>query len=214
MSGHGASTSPDAALPEQLPLVIRPRKIAIMGSVAAVLVLSSMIVLGVMLQSDGIDMRAVDKIGFSSLGVFGAAAIMLVARPKITADQDGMVVRNVLGDTVLPWQVVLKIAFPPGVHWAQAVLADDEIHPLLAIQAMDKQRAVDALRAIRALHAQYAPPAPKPSAEAQARADRRREVEIAAAAARPLGRLEQIDRRLAEQGPKPSRKQRREPKNP
>jgi hypothetical protein len=32
--------------------------------------------------------------------------------------------------------------------------------------------------------------------------------EAAAAASRPLGRLEQIDRRMAEQGPKPKRRRR------
>jgi len=190
------------------PLVVRPRKIAIMGAIAAVVVLATMIVLGLLLQSDGIPLRPVDKIGFMSVGIAGAAAIMLVARPRIVADEKGMTVRNVLGETVLPWPVVLKIAFPPGAHWAQAVLADDETHPLMAIQAMDRERAVDALKGIRALHARFAPAAPTPSPEALERARRRAVAEAAAAAARPLGRLEQIDRRMAEQGAKPKRRRR------
>jgi hypothetical protein len=191
------------------PVVIRPRRIAVYGAVAAVAVLATMIVLGLLLDSDGVPLRMVDKIGFMSVGVAGAAAIMLVARPRIVADETGMTVRNVLGDAFLPWPVVLKIAFPPGAHWAQAVLADDETHPLMAIQAMDRDRAVEALRAIRALHARYAPAAPTPSPEALERARRRAIAEAAAAAARPLGRLEQIDRRMAEQGPKPKRRRSR-----
>jgi hypothetical protein len=190
------------------PLVVRPRKIAVFGAIAAAAVLATMIVLGILLQSDGIPLRLVDKIGFMSVGVAGAAAIMLVARPRIIADEKGMTVRNVLGDTTLPWPVVLKTAFPPGAHWAQAVLADDETYPLMAIQAMDRQRAVDALRRIRALHAEHAPAAPKPSPEALERVRRRAIAEAAAAASRPLGRLEQIDRRMAEQGPKPKRRRR------
>lgn len=190
------------------PLVVRPRKIAVFGAIAAAAVLATMIVLGILLQSDGIPLRLVDKIGFMSVGVAGAAAMMLVARPRIVADEKGMRVRNVLGDTTLPWPVVLKIAFPPGAHWAQAVLADDETYPLMAIQAMDRQRAVDALKSIRALHAEHAPAAPQPSPEALERARRRAIAEAAAAASRPLGRLEQIDRRMAEQGPKPKRRRR------
>jgi hypothetical protein len=190
------------------PLVVRPRKIAVFGSIAAAAVLATMIVLGILLQSDGIPLRLVDKIGFMSVGVAGAAAIMLVARPRIVADEKGMRVRNVLGDTTLPWPVVLKIAFPPGAHWAQAVLADDETYPLMAIQAMDRQRAVDALKCIRALHTEPAPAAPQPSPEALERARRRAIAEAAAAASRPLGRLEQIDRRMAELGPKPKRRRR------
>ncbi|MEO7125141.1 MAG: PH domain-containing protein [Nakamurella sp.] len=189
-------------------LVIRPRKIAIFGAISAIAVLATMIVLGLLLQADGIPMRAVDKIGFMSVGLFGAATIMLVARPKITAGVSGMSVRNVLGDTVLPWPVVHKIAFPPGSHWALAILADDETLPLMAIQAMDKGRAVDALKALRALHETYAPKAPQRSPEAIERDRRRQVAEAAAAAARPLGRLEQIDRDMAAKGPKPKRRAR------
>lgn len=187
-------------------LVIRPRKIAILGAIAATVVLGTMIVLGLLLQSDGIELRAVDKIGFMSVGVAGAAAIMLVARPRIVADAEGMAVRNVLGESVLPWPVVHRIVFPRGAHWAQAVLADDDLISLLAIQAMDQQRAVDALTAIRAMHARYAPPAPELSKDAAARARRRAIAEAAAAASRPLGRLEQIDREMAEKGRTPKRR--------
>lgn len=191
------------------PLVIRPHRIAILGAVAAVVVLATMIVLAITLQADGIPLRTVDKIGFGSTGVFAAAAIMLVARPKITADASGMTVRNVLGDSVLPWPIVMKIAFPPGAHWAQAVLADDETLPLMAIQAMDRQRAVEALKQIRALHAEYAPKAPQPTPEAIERTRRRIVAEAAAAAARPLGRLEQIDRAMAAKGAKAKRGRKR-----
>jgi hypothetical protein len=66
--------------------VVRPRKIAVFGAIAAAAVLATMIVLGILLQSDGIPLRLVDKIGFMSVGVAGAAALMLGARPRIVAD--------------------------------------------------------------------------------------------------------------------------------
>lgn len=185
-------------------LVVRPRLISIWGAIAAAAVLGSMIVLGLLLHGsqDGIVFRPFDQAGLISVGVFGAAGIMLVARPRLRADANGMAVRNVLGETYFPWQVVIRIAFPPGSHWAQVVLADDETHPLLAIQAMDKQRAVAALKAVRELHAKYAPEQPKLSPEAAERARRRLQAEAAAAAARPLGRLEIIDREMAAKGRK------------
>lgn len=205
--GAVADAAAGSARP-QLPMVIRPRRIVIFGAIAAAVVLGTVIVLGLMLQADGIPLRIVDKVGFMSVGLFGAAAIMLVARPKITADESGLTVRNVLGDSVLPWPIVHRIAFPPGAHWAQAMLADDETQPLMAIQAMDRDRAVAALKAIRALHAQYAPKAPEPTQEALDRARRRAVAEAAAAASRPLGRLEQIDRAMAAKGPKAQRRRR------
>src|SRR6185312_12551023 len=118
------------------------------------------------------------------------------------ADRTGMWVRNVLGETYFPWPVVLRIAFPEGAHWAQVVLADDETHPLMAIQALDRDRAVGALRAVRELHAAHARAIPSPSPQAQERIRRRAEAEAAAQAARPLGRLELIDRQKAAQPPR------------
>lgn len=207
MSEPGAVRDPAGPDPE--PLVVRPRRIAIIGSIAAAAILATVIVLGLMLQSGGVELRTVDRVGFMSVGLLGAGAIMLVARPRVVVDTRGMTVRNVLGETFLPWQVIQRISFPKGAHWAQIVLADDEAFPLLAIQAMDKQRAADALARVREMHRTYAPPPPVLSEEAAARARRRAVAEAAAAAARPLGRLEQIDREMAAKGPKPRRKDRR-----
>lgn len=192
-------------------LVVRPRRISIYGAIAAAVVLGSMIVIGILLRgtNDGVQFRAFDQIGLISVGVFGAAAIMLVARPRLRADERGIAVRNVLGETYFPWSAVVRIAFPPGSHWAQVVLADDETHPLLAIQAMDEQRAVDALRALREWHARCAPEQPAPSPDAADRMRRRMQAEAAAAAARPLGRLEIIDREKAAAGPKRRRRDHR-----
>ena len=52
------------------------------------------------------------------------------------------------------------MAFPEGSPWAQLILADDDTYMVMAIQAMDRQRAVDALRDVRALHRTYGPPEP------------------------------------------------------
>lgn len=187
-------------------LVVRPRRIAIYGAIAAAAVLATMIVLGILLDTAGLELRTVDRVGFMSTGVAGAGLLMLVARPRLVVTIRGMRVRNVLGETFLPWQVVQRISFPKGAHWAQIVLADDETFPLLAIQAMDKERAVTALAETRRLQEAHAPAPHVLSAEAKARADRRAAAEIAAAAARPLGRLEQIDREMAAKGPKPKRR--------
>lgn len=185
-------------------LQVRPRRISIYGAIAATAVLVTMVVVGLLLRgmSDGVTFRVADQVGLIGIGLVGAGAIMLVTRPRLRADDTGMWVRNVLGETYFPWPVVLRIAFPEGAHWAQVVLADDETHPLMAIQAMDRDRAVAALRAVRALHAAHAPALPSPSPEAQERIRRRAEAEAAAQAARPLGRLEMIDRQKAAQPPR------------
>jgi hypothetical protein len=48
--------------------------------------------------------------------------------------------------------VVEKVAFPDGASWARLELIGDDYLPVLAIQALDGQRAVDGIRRVRALH--------------------------------------------------------------
>jgi hypothetical protein len=67
------------------------------------------------------------------------------------------------------------------------MMPDDEVKPVMAIQAMDRGRAVKALEEVRALQATYAPPPPVPPAPRTPTQD----------PPRPLGRLEIIDREKA-----------------
>jgi hypothetical protein len=169
-------------------------------SISAAVVLAVMIVVGLLLlhsTGDGVYFRVADQIGLIGIGVVVAGGIMTGARPRLRVDSAGLWVRNVLGEAFFDWAVVVRVAFPEGVHWAQLLLADDERYPVMAIQSMDRERAVVALRQVRELMSRYAPPAPVLSPEAEEAARRREQEEIARAAERPLGRLEEIDRKKA-----------------
>ena len=63
--------------------------------------------------------------------------------------------RNLLGDKLIPWSDVVDISFPRGARWAHVDLPDDEYVPVMAIQAVDKDRAVDAMDRVRALYNHY-----------------------------------------------------------
>ena len=180
-------------------LVVRPRRITIFSTISAAVVLTAMIVVGILLQSaeDGVTFRLADQIGLIGVGVVVAGGIMTGARPRLRVDRTGLWVRNILGETFFEWAVVLRVAFPEGAHWAQLLLADDERYPVMAIQAMDRERAVVALRRLRGLMTQYGPPPAVLSPEALQAAQQREEEEWARAAERPLGRLEEIDRAKA-----------------
>lgn len=193
-------------------LTVRPRRVAIYGAFAAAVVLASMIIVGVLLQSamDRANFRVFDQLGLIAVGLASAGIIMLVARPRLRADASGMWVRNILGETFFPWPIVERIAFPMGAHWAQLILPDDETFPILAIQALDKGRAVTALKDLRELyeaHRVVDEIDPEDAAQDGFLRQQRRE-EVAAAANRQLGRLEVIDRLKAAQGPS-KREQRR-----
>jgi hypothetical protein len=87
------------------------------------------------------------------------AGILLLTRPRVRADALGVEVRNVGAPRYLPWEAVAAVAFPDGASWARLALPYDEYLPVLAVQAVDGQRAVAAIRQLRALHTAAVHPA-------------------------------------------------------
>ena len=103
-----------------------------------------------------------DQVAMFGLGVIVAAAVLLIGRPALEADDRGLRVRNILASHEVPWDVVRAVSFRDGVPWASLDLADDETLALLAVQALDGERAVTAVRGLRALHARYGGPSTEP----------------------------------------------------
>ena len=62
-----------------------------------------------------------------------------------------------LGYRLIPWDEVVDVSFPPGARWARVDIADYEYVPILAIQSVDRERAVAAMDTVRALMARYRP---------------------------------------------------------
>lgn len=63
--------------------------------------------------------------------------------------------RNLLTYRLIGWSDVVDVSFHPGARWARVDLPDDEYVPVLAIQAVDKERAVEAMETVRGLLARY-----------------------------------------------------------
>lgn len=139
------------------PLVIRPRRVRWLAWIGAVALFGVMVVVAVLLRSvpTGVYFRFADQVALVLIGLLMALLMLLLAMPKVEADADGVRVRNVLITRELGWDQVLEISFPDGAPWPRLELADDEYLPVLAIQAVDRARAVTAIRALRALHAEH-----------------------------------------------------------
>jgi hypothetical protein len=86
------------------------------------------------------------------LGVLIGLGILAFTRPRVRADAAGIKIRNVVGGYDLPWSVVRKVRFDRNSPWATLELLDDETVSVHALQATDKEYAVDGVRALRALH--------------------------------------------------------------
>jgi Bacterial PH domain len=138
-------------------LQVRPRLTPYFAYGAAFLIAAVSIVLGVLLKvgSTGVVFRTDDQVAIAVLGIVIAAAVLMFARPRLRIGPRGLGVRNLLLERIIAWPDVVDVSFPPGARWAHVDLADDEYVQLMAIQAVDKERAVAAMDAVRELMARY-----------------------------------------------------------
>jgi hypothetical protein len=136
---------------------VRPRLTPYFAYGAAAIIVVVHIAIGFLLKikSTGVVFQTADQVAFAVLGVIIAGAILLLTRARLRIGPAGLSVRNVLGDKLVPWADVVDVSFPTGARWARVDLPDDEYIPVMAIQAVDKNRAVDAMDTVRALMARY-----------------------------------------------------------
>ncbi|OBA58929.1 hypothetical protein A5647_19255 [Mycobacterium sp. 1100029.7] len=141
---------------------LRPHWTPRFAYVAAFLIAAAHIAVGVLLKagSSGVIFQTADQVAIALLGLVIAGLVLLFARPRLRVGQAGLSVRNVLGDKLIPWSEVVGVSFPAGSRWAHIDLPDDEYIPVMAIQAVDKDRAVAAMDAVRSLFARYRPDLP------------------------------------------------------
>jgi hypothetical protein len=93
-----------------------------------------------------------DQAAMIGLGLLIGLGFLAFTRPRVWADADGIKIRNVIGGYQLPWAVVRAVRFDRSAAWATLELADDDVVSVHALQAVDKDYAVDGVRTLRALH--------------------------------------------------------------
>ena len=140
---------------------LRPHRMPLFVYIAAFLIAAVHIMVGLLLkiQSSGVIFHTSDQVAVAALGLVIAGGVLLFARPRLRVGPAGLSVRNLLGYKLIPWTDVVGVSFPAGRRWARIDLPDDEYVPLMAIQAVDKERAVDAMDTVRSLLARYRPDA-------------------------------------------------------
>lgn len=146
--------SPAVSEQQETTLVIRPRRALVMCSVLAVLLLAVFIVVAILLRNShtGVVFEKSDQAAMIGIGVLLALGTMLFANARVRADATGIEVRNVITTRRFRWSDVLSVSFPDGASWARLELPDDEYFSVMAVQAVDRDRAVAAVRALRKLH--------------------------------------------------------------
>jgi hypothetical protein len=140
-------------------LEIRPHLAPYFAYAAAAIIVAAHVTVGLLLKvrSSGVIFQTADQVAIALLGVIIGGGVLLFARPRLRVGAAGVAVRNLFGYRLIPWSDVVGVSFPRGARWARVDLPDDEYVPVMAIQAVDKDRAVDAMDRVRGLLARYRP---------------------------------------------------------
>ncbi|NLG55355.1 MAG: PH domain-containing protein [Rhodococcus sp.] len=154
-----AGQSSDEAQPsgETWELIARPKKTARYAIATAVVLVVIHFGLAITLarESTGVYFRASDQIAMAGIGLFLAGLVLLLTRPRLRVSARGIGVRNVLTERIVDWDLALGLSFPDGAAWARIELPDDEFIPIMAIQANDREHAVEAVRRFRDAQARW-----------------------------------------------------------
>jgi hypothetical protein len=134
-------------------------------AVVAAVVVGLMLVVALTLPSSSTGVVAfgpVDQVAIAGLGLVMGAGILCLGRSRVDADAHGIRWRNVVLQHELPWTAVRAVAFDRKSAWASLVLRNADEVALFAVQAVDKERAVQAVEGLRALLAAAKAAEPKP----------------------------------------------------
>lgn len=137
-------------------VVVRPKRVRRVAIPLAAVLIVIFAVVGTLLRSTptGVYFRVSDQVAMVLLGVLLAGGVLLLTRPRLKADGNGLEVRNILGTRHVEWDLVQSVSFPDGAAWARLELPEDEYIPVMAIQSTDGAHAVQAMRDLRELRRQ------------------------------------------------------------
>ncbi len=95
-----------------------------------------------------------DQIFTVVVGLVVAGGLRLPARPRLRADAETVQLRGYVGNwRTIPWSAVVAVEFPRSVRFARLVLPGDETLAIYAVQRVDRDYAVEKMRALRQLFA-------------------------------------------------------------
>jgi hypothetical protein len=134
----------------------RPRLMSRIGWCSAAFVLVVFVVVALLMKRDnaGATFGDKDQIATVVVGVILAGLLIMPTRPRLYADAEQVRLRAFLGGwRTVPWDLVVRVEFPSTVRFARLVLPGDETLAIYAVQRMDKEYAVEAMRGLRRLFA-------------------------------------------------------------
>jgi hypothetical protein len=134
----------------------KPRVMARVGYACAVVVFGVFLITAIVMPhaNAGAHFGVKDQAGTAVLGLILGGLFLMLTRPRLYADVNGVRLRSFLGGwRTVPWDVIVAVDFPSKVRFARLVLPAEETLAIYAVQRIDKEQAIDVMRRLRALFA-------------------------------------------------------------
>ncbi|MEU9718102.1 PH domain-containing protein [Streptomyces sp. NPDC047976] len=131
-----------------LPVTFRPNRTrAVLLSVGAAM-FATITAIALLLEN----LSPGERVSFVFTAALMASVLVLLSRPKVVADENGVTVVNLTTTRRLEWAQILRVNLRPGDPWVFLDLNDGTSLPVLGIQpGVAKARAIGDARALRAL---------------------------------------------------------------
>lgn len=84
--------------------------------------------------------HAADRVGIGVVGVIVASGLLVLVRPRLDADEAGLIVTNFVNRRRVSWSEVVGIDMAPTESWIALDLADGTSLPVVAVQTADGGR--------------------------------------------------------------------------
>ncbi|GCD47274.1 MULTISPECIES: PH domain-containing protein [Streptomyces] len=141
------SAPASAPLPD-LPVTFRPGRTRAVLYGVGIAQLAVLTVIAVLLPNLG----GGERVSFVFTGLVILGVLLLLARPKVVARQDGVTVVNLTTKRELAWAQVLRVNLRQGDPWVHLDLADGTSLPAMGIQpGIARDQAIRDARTLRAL---------------------------------------------------------------
>lgn len=149
--GTGAADRGGAAA--GLPVTFRPVVTRVLLLVLAAALVAVLTTIAVLMPHDGASPWTTgDRITVVATGLVLGGVLVLLSRPRVIAEADGLTVINITTRRRLAWPEVLRVNLRSGDAWVHLDLADGTTLPVMGIQpGIAREQALRDARRLRAL---------------------------------------------------------------
>ncbi|CAL9383840.1 PH domain-containing protein [Streptomyces sp. enrichment culture] len=131
-----------------LPVTFRPSRTRAVLLTAAVAIFATVSAVALLLDR----LSTAERISFVFTAALLAGVVLMLARPKVVADESGVTVVNFASTRRLEWAEIVQVNLRVGDPWVFLDLSDGTSQPALGIQpGIAKEQAIAHARALRAL---------------------------------------------------------------